>query len=172
MPRSLSLNLREAINAAESGEVPIFLVTVVDPNAPGTVFRLSSDPTTRLSDVPLSYATLSRGNYYYFVPMEIAQPDERESAPPSTSIRISGFILPEMLEVLREVTEPLQVKLELVLLSALDTVEVETPWLDTVAMTGSIGEIVFELALNSMVAENLPVDNFDPASFPGLHSKL
>jgi hypothetical protein len=104
--------------------------------------------------------------------MEIAQPDERESAPPSTSLRISGFILPELLELLREITAPIQVKFEMVLLSDLDQVEVETPWLDCVAITSASGELVFELALNSMIAENFPVDNFDPASFPGLHSKL
>jgi hypothetical protein len=167
--RNLSLNFREAINAQESGEIAIFLLTV-DHDDFSDQIHLSSDPTERLTDVPLLYATVSRGITHYFLPMTIALPEEREGSPPRTQVRISFSNL-EVLTLIRSTTTPARVKIELVLASDPDTVEVESPWLDLIGATNNAGEITLELSLNSMTQENYPVDSFDPAAFPGLHSR-
>jgi hypothetical protein len=46
--RVLSLNFRKALYAQESGEVPIFLLTITHPSLAAPI-RLSTDPTARIS---------------------------------------------------------------------------------------------------------------------------
>ena len=166
MARTLSLNFREAINAQESGEVPIFLVTFTHAQLT-TPIRLSTDPTTRLSDAPLLYATVSRGTNFYFVPMEVTLPDEREGSAPRSQIKISN-ITREVTELIRAITTPPKALLELVLASTPDSVEVSSPLLDVLASTTTATDLTLELALNSMQTELVPTDHFDPAGFPGL----
>lgn len=168
--RTLSLNFREAINAQESGEVPIFLITI-DHDDLSEPIRLSTDPTERVSDVPLVYKTVSRSEDYIFVPMSVVLPDEREGAAPRSQLRISN-VTQAIVTLIRSTTTPARAKIELVLASALDDIEVESPWLDVIAANNAAGEISIDLALNSMTTELLPVDSFDPSSFPGLHARL
>ena len=178
MSRTLSLNFREAINANESGLVPIFLVEIVhdDMGSPVTPIRLSTDPTTLVSDVPLLYKTVSQGEDWYFVPMEVVLPDERESAAPRSQLILSN-ISREVVEVMRSVTTPGRAKLRLVLYdgdspSSIDNVEVESPWLDIVQAMNNAGRLTLDLALNSMTTEMVPTDNFDQANFPALQAAV
>jgi hypothetical protein len=169
MTRSLSLNFREAINAQESGEVIIFLLTIDhdDLDAP---IRLSTDPTTLVSDAPLQYKTVSRGDDYIYLPMQVVIPDEREDAPPRSQFRICNVTRP-LIELVRSTTTPARAKLEFVLASDPDAVEVESPWLDVVSVTSSARDLTFDMTLNSMATEQWPTDSMDPSAFPGLHSK-
>lgn len=168
--REVSLSFREAINAEESGELAIFLLTVEHDDIPGTL-RFSTDPTEMVTDVPLVYRTTSRGEDYFYLPMFVLLPDEREEAPPKSQLRITN-VNRSMVELLRSVTTPGRAKLELVLGSDPDTVEVESPWLDIISANHTAGELVLELSLNSMTTESMPVDSFDPAGFPGLHATI
>jgi hypothetical protein len=167
MTRDLSLTLREAINAQESGEVPIFLVTIDHDEADEPIL-LSSDPTERVTDVPLVYGTTSNGDFYQFVPMSLPLPDESDEAAPRTQIRIS-HINREVAILARSVTTPGTAQIKMVLASSPDDVEVETPVMDILAATLEAGELTLDLGLNSMMREPFPADNFDPAGFPGLH---
>jgi hypothetical protein len=114
---------------------------------------------------------VSRGDNYYYLPMFVLLPDEREEAPPKSQLRITN-VNRTLIDLIRSVTTPARAKLELVLGSDPDTVEVESPWLDVIAASNSAGEVVLDLSLNSMTTESMPVDSFDPASFPGLHSTI
>lgn len=164
--RTLSLNFREAINAAESGVVPIILLTIThdDLDAP---IRLSTDPTELLTTTPRVYGTTSRGNEYLFVPMQIALPDEKEGSPPRSAMQISN-VNREVVALIRSITTPPQCKMELVLDTDLDAVEVESPELNIVDSNTVAGVLTLDLSLNSMQAEQYPVDSFDPSGFPGL----
>jgi Domain of unknown function (DUF1833) len=169
MTRTLSLNFRQAINAEESGEVAIFLLTIDHVDLP-TPIRLSTDPTERVTDVPLHYRTVSRGDDYTYLPMQVVIPDEREGAAPRAQFRICN-VTRELIEFIRSTTIPATAKLELVLASDLDAVEVESPWLDIISVVNSARDLTFDMTLNSMAAEQWPADSMDPASFPGLHAK-
>lgn len=178
MARSLSVNFREAINAQEDGRVAIFLLTVEhdDLDSPSSPLRFSGDPTERVSDVPLVYKTVSRGEDYIYLPMEIVLPDEREGSAPHAQIRISN-VNRAVLPMVRSVTTPARAKIELLFYdgespSSLDDVEIETPWLDIISIRNQAQELSLDLTLNSMTAEMLPTDSFDPAAFPGLFSTL
>ena len=108
MTRTLSLNFREAINAEESGEVVIFLLTIDHDDLASPIY-LSTDPTTLVTDVPLVYKTVSRGNDYIYVPMQIVIPDEREGAAPHSQFRICN-VTRELVATIRSTTTPAQAK--------------------------------------------------------------
>jgi Domain of unknown function (DUF1833) len=169
MVRILSLNFREAINAQESGEVAIFLLTIDHVDLPEPI-RLSTDPTERISDVPLHYRTFSNGESFTYLPMQVVIPDERENAPPRAQFRICN-VTRELIEFIRSTTVPATAKLQLVLASDPDSVEVESPWLDIISVSNSARDLTFDMTLNSMATEQWPTDSMDPSTFPGLHAK-
>jgi hypothetical protein len=167
--RTLSLNFREAINAEESGEVAIFLLTITHPDLDEPI-RLSTDPTERVSDVPLVYKTVSQSEDFIYVPMQVIIPDEREGSAPRAQFRICN-VTRELTEFVRSTTTPAQARIQLVMASDLDEVEVESPWLDIISVNNSARDLTFDMTLNSMAAEQWPVDSMDPSAFPSLHSK-
>lgn len=164
--RILSLTLRQALYGQESGEVAVFLVTITHPDLP-TPIRLSNDNTERLGEDPLYYGTISRGEEYLFVGMGVTLPDERDEAPPRARLSFSN-VGREAVAMARSVSSPPAVKIELVLASAPDDVEVECPQMDMVSVDYGADTISFDLAVDSFSTESCPAHSFDPAYFPGL----
>lgn len=166
MSRTLSLTLRTAVNAEHTGEVVVFLLTVehtslVDP------LRFSSDPTERLDDDPLVYGTTSRGEEYTFLPMSVVMPEDSAEAPPAMRIVLDN-VSRELIPLLRSISTPPQVTVELVLASAPDSVEVTWPEFDLVNITYDAQQISADLAITSFATEPYPAGTFSPAHFPGL----
>lgn len=166
--RTLSLNFRQALFAQESGELPVFLLTITHPDL-AVPIRLSSDSGERLSVEPLRYGTVSRGETFYFVGMDITLPDEQDGSPPASKMIISN-VDRELIPTARSVLSPAQVKLEAVLASAPDDVEFEIPALDMVHLNYDLGQLTFDLMIDSLASEPFASGSFDPASFPGLFS--
>lgn len=167
MSRSLSLTLRRALNAQEAGEVPAWLLTITHPllNAP---IRLSSDPTVRLTEVPdITYGTVSRGEEYLFLPISFPLPDEKGDATPLMRLTIDN-VGRELINILRSTTTPAQFRIEMVLASAPDEVEVELPLFDMVSVEYDAQQVTLTLALNGLTTEPFPSLTFSPAVFPGL----
>lgn len=178
MARDLSLNFREAINAEASGAVPIFLVTITHPQLVDPI-RVSTDPTERVSDAPLIYKTVSRGQDFIFVPMSVVLPEEREGSPPRSQLQVSN-VTPAIVALVRSVTTPPKAKLEMVLASpiieegevvgydGLDDVEIESPLMDVISVDNQAGQLSLDLVLNSLATELAPTDSFDPSRFASL----
>lgn len=166
MSRTLSLTTRRAMNAQETGEIVIFLMTVTHPDLDGPI-RLSSDPTTRLSDSPLTYGTASRGQSFLFVPFGLILPDEKEAATPQAKVMLDN-VDREMVNILRSTSTPAQVKIELVLASEPDVVEVEEPMFDLVSADYDAQTVTLTLVMNGLATEPFPSGSFNPSSFPGL----
>lgn len=164
--RTLSLNLRAALFAQQTGEVPIHLLTITHPDLV-TPIRLSSDPTTRLTTDPLVYGTVSRGNTYLYIGMKVKLPDEQDKTPPASKLIISN-VDRSIIPLIRSITSPASVKTELVLASALDTVEVIWPALDITQADFNAQDISFDLTMDSMVTLPFPAGSFSPQGFPGL----
>lgn len=165
--RILSLNLREALFSEASGEVPIFLLTITHADLAEPI-RLSTDPTERKSVTPLVYRTMSRGDEFLYAGIDITVPDEVDKAPPASKLTIANVTL-DLIPLARSVATPPQVKVEVVLASAPDTVEMTFPALDMSNLTANAAQLVFDLTMDALAAEPYPALTFSPAYFPGLH---
>lgn len=166
--RILSLNFRQALFAQESGEVPIFLLTITHPELDDPIY-LSTDPTERYQDVPPAYRTQSRGVDFLYAGIDITIPDEQDKAPPASKLSIAN-IDRGLIPLARSVSTPPSVKIEAVLASDLDAVEMTWPALDMSALTYDASFLQFDLTMDALVTEPYPAGTFSPADFPGLFS--
>jgi len=166
MSRTVSLTLRTAANAEATGEILIFLVTVTH-ELLETPLRFSSDPTERLSVDPLVYGTSSRGDTYSFLPLGLVLPDDSDGTPPAIKLTIDN-VSRDMIPLLRSVSTPATVTVELVLASDPDTVEVAWPDFDLVNASYDAGQVSIDLAVNALATEPYPAGSFTPSGFPGM----
>src|SRR5215203_1946511 len=125
MPRTLSLDFRAAMNAQETGEVPVSLLTITHEDLVEPL-RISSDPTARLTTDPLQYGTVSRGETYLYIPFQLSLPEDSEEAGPQAQLILQD-IDRELIPLIRSASTPPQVLMEIVLASAPDDVEIEFP---------------------------------------------
>lgn len=166
MSRTLSLTLRRAMNAQETGEVPVVLLTISHPSFPD-IARLSSDPTTRLSEAPLKYGTVSRGQTFIFAPFSTALPDDVDQRAPTARFMIEN-VSRDLVETIRSVSTPATASIELVLASSPDDVEMEFPAFDIRSANYNANIMTLELSIDALTDEPYPAGNFDPSAFPGL----
>ncbi|MCA0278443.1 MAG: DUF1833 domain-containing protein [Proteobacteria bacterium] len=166
MSRPVSMTLREAMNAQETAEIPVVLVSLQHPSFATPLF-LSSDPTERLSVEPLSYGTISRGNTYVFCPMDVALPDDLGERAPSAKFMVEN-VSRKIVELIRGLASPGIAKIELVLASSPDSVEIEYPEFKIVGAQYNANIITLEMSIDALTDEPFPAGNFDPSGFPGL----
>lgn len=163
--RVLSLNFRTALFSQESSEVPIFLLTITHPSI--DPIYLSTDPTERYSTDPLGYRTVSRSTNFLYAGIDVTIPDEQDKAPPASKLTIAN-VARDLIPLARSVSTPPSVKIEEVLSSDLDTVEMTWPALDMSNLQYDANQLVFDLTMDSLVTEPYPAGTFSSAYFPGL----
>lgn len=164
--RILSLNFRKALFGQESGEVPIFLLTITHPSL--TVpFRLSTDPTERKSDTPLIYRTMSRGEEFLYAGIDVTLPDEEDRSPPTSKLIIPN-VDRELMPLARSISSPAVVKIEAVLASSTDYVEMYWPGFDMSNLVADAATLTFDLTTDALMTEPCPAGTFSPAYFPAL----
>ena len=166
MSRTVSPRFLNAMNQQETDDVIICLLTVTHPVLTAPIY-LSSDPTTRISDVPLIYATISRGNEYLFLPFEFTLPDDKSDSPPRVVLTIDNTDR-TLVSLLRSISTPADIKVEIVLGSSLDYVEMALPALQLGKVTIGETQISAELIADALINEPFPAGQFTPGSFPGL----
>lgn len=164
--RILSLNFRKALFAQESGEVPIMLLTITHPELAEPIY-LSTDATERFSIDPLMYRTRSRGIDYLYAGIDVALPDEQDKSPPASKLTIAN-VTRDLIPLARSVSTPPSVKIEVVLASDPDTVEMTWPALDMTNLTYDASFLTFDLTMDALVTEPYPSGTFSPADFPAL----
>lgn len=164
--RVLSLNFRKALFSQESGEVPIFLLTITHPSL-GSPILLSTDPTTRLSTDPLTYGTVSRSTTFLYAGIDVTIPDEQDKTPPASKLTIQN-VTEGLIPLARSVSTPPSVLIEAVMASAPDSVEMTWPALNMSNLQYDANQLVFDLTMDALVTEPFPAGNFSPAYFPAL----
>lgn len=138
----------------------------------GTVtkeIRLCDSYLTRLSEnsSDVVYGVVSRSKNYVFLPLEITLPQEEEAQAPRCSIvmrDVTRYLIP----VIRELKEPPKVKLELVLSSTPDVVEVSFDGFYVTNFNYNRDQVTCELQMVNYEREPFPVHSFNPSTFPGL----
>ncbi len=166
MSRSTSGNFRAAAFAGETDEVVICLLTITHAEMAAPV-RLSSDPTERIADNPVTYATTSRGEIFLFLPFQFTLPSDQNDVPPRVAISLDNADR-ALIGLLRTVSSPLQVKVEIVLGSSPDEVEVDLPIMQLSEVDYTAEGVRANLVIDGMQTEPFPSGHFDRGRFPGL----
>lgn len=167
---SISPSALRAMFSTESSSDLIVLVTIYDTPS-GTPIRLCDGYTQRLSDnatdSDITYGVVSRGDNYTFLPLEITLPQEDEAQAPRCSIVIRD-VTRYLIPTIRNLTQNPKVKLELVLSSSPNTVEVSFDGFYITNFTYNRDQVTAELQMINYEREPFPAHSFSPKYFPGL----
>jgi len=166
LSRTVSLTARTSVNAEQTGEIWVFLLTITHETLEEPL-RFSSDPTARLSDEPLTYGTVSRGDTYEFLPLDVVMPDDSDATPPAIKLSLDN-ILRTTVPLLRSISTPASVTTELVLASDPDTVEVSYPAFNLTNADYDSGTVTVDLTMDALATEPFPAGTFTPSGFGGL----
>lgn len=174
MSRTFSLTMREALFAQQTDKTLIVLITffhvdLVDP------IRICTNPTQRLSEDPLMYGTISRGEEFFFIPMDAVYPDDVEGQAPRAKLSLDNISAEGYMDgvfrvsdLIQLVPTPASVLIEVVLNTTPDVVEVAWDELQTAKATFNDLTVELELAMDSFATEPFPSGMFTPSSFATL----
>ncbi len=156
MARSVSQAVKQAVNAPETAETFIILLTIDHADLAQPI-RVSSDAVD----------TVSRGDTFVAFPFDLSLPDDTDARLPRARLRIDN-IDRQVVQAVRSITSAPSVLIEIVMASDPETVEVSFPdfqmreiGYDAVTVEGS-------LTLEEIEGEPYPARIFSPADFPGL----
>ncbi len=156
MSRDVSLTARQALNAPETGEAFLILLTLdhVDLAVPIRVTNDALDVT-------------SRGDEFIAFPFELFLPDDDDSRAARAVLRIDN-IDRQVVKAVREISGAPTVLIEVVRAADPDTVEASFPDFRLVNVTYDAHVVQGELTVEDFTAEPYPAGVFSPAAFPGL----
>lgn len=172
--RTLSLTMRDAIFSQETNKVPVVLITffhisLVDP------IRVCTNPTQRLSDDPLIYGTISRGEQFVFIPMDAIYPDDIAGQAPRAKLSLDNISVEGLMDGVNRVSDliqlvptPASVLIEVVLNTTPDIVEVAWDELQTAKATFNALTVEIDLSMDNFATEPFPAGLFTPSRFPTL----
>ena len=146
----------EAVNAQETTEAFIVLLTI-DHNDLATPIRLTSDGVN----------TTSMGNTYLSYPFEISLPEDDGLSPPVARLTIDN-VSREIGQVIKAISTPPDVTIEIVLSSDFDTVEASFPFFQLTDVDYDALTVTGALTIQNLSMEPYPAESFTPSSHPGL----
>ena len=151
-----SLTFHQAVNAPETGEAFLILLTL-DHDTLDEPLRFTSDGVD----------TESRGNTYIAFPFQISLPPSSKDQPPKMQLTIDN-VDRQIVQTIREIQSAPSITVEVVLASTPDTVEVTLP--DFILLNASYDRLTVQgdLVLELLEREPFPADTYNPANFPGL----
>lgn len=173
---NLSPEALAAIFGTESTQEFITLVTITSGNTSETTgvpepIRLSDGSTGRLAslttDQEVVYGVTSRGYDHIFLPLEITLPSEEDGQAPRCSIVIND-VTQLLIPTIRRIIDRLNIKLEVVLSSDPNDVQVSYDNLYVTSITYNKDTVTLDLTMVDLEQEPFPVYTFSPAYFPGL----
>ena len=165
--RNVSLDLRKAMFDDETGEVIVLLLTFEHPDFEDGPVRISSDNEDLVDFEEQLRGTVSRGEVFNFIPMEIALPAEGEDVQPTLSLTVYD-VGNELEPILQRSITPAFVTAEIVLASAPNEPEVRFAVFELTQAAIEAGNAVLDLTVDTLASEPFPADTFTPGRFGGL----
>ena len=166
---SMSPAAIKAMFSPDSTDTLIMLVTIYDEDNVTPVLRIADNYLQRLSETSedILYGVVSRTNEFIFVPVQITLPSDEDGSAPRCSLTIND-VTRYLTPIIRELSHPPRVSLELVLTSSPDIVEVSFHdfYISNIAYTAEAVTCALEM-VNYQV-EPFPCYSFTPRFFPGL----
>jgi hypothetical protein len=154
MPRSLSNTALASLQAQQTGEVWLVLLTITNPGA--ATIRVVNNT----EDV------VSRGATFQAFPFEIELPGEDPDSPSSARLRIDN-VDKRIVEAVRSIVSPPLITIEVVLASQPDTVEIAYSNLTMRSVEYDAESVRGELTFESIYSEPVTL-TITPNRFPGL----
>lgn len=190
MSRILTAAALKAMFSTESDATLMTLITIYDPtDATGTLVaaricdnylqRLTSTTSLGLTTFPsdvinltttdsdLVYGVVSRSNNFIFVPVELSLPSEEDNSAPKCNLVIHD-VTRYLTPIIRDISSPPRVLIELVLTSSPDTVEASFPSFYISNITYNADTVSCELTMTDFAVEPFPCYTFTPQYFPGI----
>lgn len=166
----MSPSALKAVFSPDSDDDLIILLTIYNPlNDSQVLARLADGFTKRISETAdeVIYGVTSNGFDYTFLPMEISLPSEDEAQAPRCSILmhdVTRYLTP----IIRTISAPPRIKLELVLTKSPDVVEVSFTDFYINNFSYNANTVTADLAMIDYEKEPFPMHSFTPRYFPGL----
>ena len=167
---SMSPNALKAVFSPDADDDLIILLTIYNPlNESEVIVRLADGFTKRISETAdeIMYGVTSNGFDYTFLPMQISLPSEDEAQAPRCSIvmhDVTRYLTP----IIRTITAPPRIKLELVLSKTPDVIEVSFSDFYINAFNYTADSVSADLAMIDYEREPFPMHSFTPRYFPGM----
>ena len=167
---SMSPTAIRAVFSPDSDSDLITLLTIYNPlNESEVIARLCDGFTQRISetDDEVLYGVVSNGFSYTFIPMQISLPSEDEAQAPRCSIvlnDVTRYITP----IIRSITAPPRIKLELVLAKTPNVIEVSFSDFYINNFSYNSQAVTADLAMIDYEREPFPMHSFTPRYFPGM----
>lgn len=164
---TVSNAFKEAAYAQQTDEVFVTLITL-DSDELSEPIRICDDPFTALTGLGDDvYGIESGGDEFVFMPFEIWLPRDDKTGTVSAKLSIQN-IDRRIVETARVVTKPVNVKMQCILASDPDTIEIEFDNFQLSNVKYDVMSVEGDLTLNYWGLEPFPSWNFTPANFPGL----
>lgn len=159
--------LRESFKQ-ESGIIPVFLMTITHEDLAEPI-RVSSDPTTRISETPsqIVYGTTSNGVDYIYFPFTLTLPGEGEDGPTPMKLKLDN-VRREYTAALRSIVGPASVDVDLVTAGDPDALVAQWPQYLLTEASYDAQNINATLQIELLYEEPYPALSFNPAYFPAL----
>lgn len=168
----------KAVFSPDSDDDLITLLTVYNPlynplnpspNEPEILARLADGFTKRIleTDDEVLYGVTSNNLDYTFIPMQISLPSEDEAQAPRCSIVLND-VTQYLTPIIRDITAPPRIKLELVLSKTPNVIEVSFSEFYINNFSYNSQSVTADLAMIDYEREPFPVHSFTPRYFPGM----
>lgn len=167
MARVFSLTARRAFQDGQTDDVAVSLIEIAHSSLPEPVL-LSSDPTVRLSDDPLTYGTIHQGAEYLFVMPSLVLPDDEPGQSPKARLSFEN-VSRNMARLFMGLNDPVEVTIKLVMASTPDNVEFLFRKMIGSRVSGDAGTIALDVGREPFLEMPFPCHRMSKARFPGLH---
>lgn len=165
MSRNLSPNAKRAVFSQQTDEVFIVLLTINHPSFTEPA-RVSSDPFELLPNANVR-GVISNGIEYPFLPFTISLPQQDDTGTARATLAIDN-IDRRIVAAARGANSALDVKIEIVLASDPDTVEMSIDKFKLEKVTYDAFTVSGELSVQYFDLEPFPSKRFTPSDFPGM----
>lgn len=136
-----------------------------------TPIRITDSFTQRITGLTTNdeviHGIVSRANNYIYIPFQLTLPDEQIASAPRCQLTVTD-VTRYLIPILRTISSPPSVLIELVMTSTPNTVEIAFSGFQMGAITYNKDAITAELVVQSLAMEPFPAHTFTPRYFPGL----
>jgi hypothetical protein len=154
--RTLSSAALASGNAAQTDEVWLALVEITH-----------DDLVTPIRVVNNTEDITSNGNTFVGYPFDIVLTDDVDDSPPTASIEIDN-VDRDILDTIRTITTAPDVKIQIILASQPDTIELEIDGMQLVNVEADATTIQGNLQFTNILDQKFPQFSFVPSLFPAL----